>query len=234
MMFSATVFRAAMAATAIVGLAAGSLPAAAQEAQKKEEAKPAEAKPAEGQPAAGQPQLVKLKGDQNQTDWTKLCGKDPQSQKEVCFTQRSFTTENNQPVMAVAIYATEGGPRFARFILPLGFLLERGMRYTVDKEKPVTGKFQICLPNGCYAEVRVEDGMLKALKGGETMRIDVQNQAAQQISFNLPMAGFSKAFDGPPIDPKVLAEQNKKLEQDLARKVEEQKKLLQQQAAPQQ
>jgi invasion protein IalB len=182
-------------------------------------------------PAAPQARDVVLKADPSQANWVKLCGKDPGTQREICFTQRSFVTETNQPVLAMAVYDTKGQEqKFIRFILPLGFLLERGMRYTVDKNKPATGKFQICLPNGCFAEVAANPEQLKALKEGTTLKIEVQNQANQIVSFQLALDGFGAAFDGPAVDPKVIQEQNKKLEEELAKRVEEQKKLLQKQS----
>jgi hypothetical protein len=43
----------------------------------------------------------------------------------------------------------------------------------------------------------------------------------REITFAVPAAGFGKAFDGPPIDPKVLEEQQKKLQEELQKKSEE-------------
>jgi len=175
--------------------------------------------------------VVALKSDPSQAEWVKLCGDDPQTKKKVCFTQRNFATETNQPVMAVAVYDPEGRDRFVRFIMPLGFMIEPGMRARIDEGKPINGKYQICMPNGCFAEIPVTDATLKAMKAGNLMRIEVQNQLRQDVAFTLPLDGFTKAFDGEAIDPKVLAEQNQKLEQELANRVEQQRKLLEQQAA---
>jgi len=50
----------------------------------------------------------------------------------------------------------------------------------------------------------------------------------------VPLAGFGKAFDGPAMDPKVLEEQQKKLQSELEKRSEEMRKKLetQQGAAP--
>jgi invasion protein IalB len=202
---------AALAFAIAAGMAAGT--AAAQEA---------------AAPAANK---VVLKSDPSQAEWVKLCGNDPGTQRRICFTQRSFATETNQPVLAMAVYDPEGQEqKFIRFILPLGFLLERGIRFAVDDGKPATGRYQVCLPNGCFAEIQANEAMIKSLKAGNTLRVDVQNQANQAVSFQIPLAGFTKAYDGDPIDPKVIEEQNRKLEQDLANRLEEQKRILQQQS----
>jgi hypothetical protein len=40
------------------------------------------------------------------------------------------------------------------------------------------------------------------------------------------VAGFGRAFDGPAIDPKVLEEQQKKLQEELQKRAEEERKRL--------
>jgi invasion protein IalB len=214
-------------------LAAASLAAFAAFAQDAP-AKDAPAKDAPAPAAAGQaPQVreVVLKADPSQANWVKVCGKDKGAPAEICLTQRSFVTETNQPIIAMAVYEPKGAPnKFIRFIVPLGFQLERGIRYTVDKDKAIGGKYQVCLANGCFVEVLANDAVIKSLKGGKVLKLEVQNQLNQVIAFMAPLDGFAAAFDGPAIDPKQIEEQNKKLEAELAKRVEEQKKILEDQA----
>ena len=47
--------------------------------------------------------------------------------------------------------------------------------------------------------------------------------------FAVPLAGFGKAFDGPAMDPKVLEEQQKKLQAELEKRSEDMRKKLEQQ-----
>ncbi len=50
----------------------------------------------------------------------------------------------------------------------------------------------------------------------------------------MPLADFAKAYDGPPTDPKVFEEQQKKLQDELQRRADEaRKKLESQQGQPQ-
>ena len=51
------------------------------------------------------------------------------------------------------------------------------------------------------------------------------------MTFQIPLAGFGKAFDGPPIDPKVLEEQQKKLQEELEKRSDELRKRLESNAA---
>lgn len=185
------------------------------------------------QPAPQQPQqpqgptIVQVKPEPSQTEWTKVCGRDQAANKEVCYTTRDFVSDQGQPVLAVAVYEVKGDPtRIVRFLMPLGLLLRPGVRFTVDQNQPTPGQYAICFPNGCFAEAEVKDDFVAAMKKGQNLNVSVQNQAGRLVTFAVPAAGFGKAFDGPPIDPKVLEEQQKKLQEELEKKSEELRKKL--------
>ncbi len=52
---------------------------------------------------------------------------------------------------------------------------------------------------------------------------------ALRCTLQLPLGDFAKAYDGPPTDPKVLEEQQKKLREDLQKRANEMREKLQQQ-----
>ena len=61
--------------------------------------------------------------------------------------------------------------------------------------------------------------------------------ASSSLTLPLPLGDFGKAFDGPPTDPKVFEEQQKKLQEELQKRAEEARKKLEAQqpaAAPKQ
>ncbi len=209
------------ASLATAGLLALTAPAFAQ--QKKAPAPaPAQQQPAPAPaPAPDGPAKVVVKPEPSQTDWLKVCGTDPGNNKQICYTTRDFVAENGEPVLAVAVYAVQDDPeRIVRFLLPLGFLLEPGVRFNLESGQPVAGKFAICFPNGCFAEAKVRDDFIKNLKAGNNLAISIRNQAGREVAFQVPLAGFGKAFDGAPIDPKVLEEQQKKLQEELQKRGE--------------
>ncbi|MBF9234559.1 invasion associated locus B family protein [Microvirga sp. BT350] len=207
-------------------------PAAAPAAQPKP-AVPAPAQP--GQPPQGNgPMVVQVKAEPSQPEWTKVCGKDQGTNSEICYTTRDFVSDQGQPVLAVALYDVKGqqAQKIVRFLMPLGLLLQPGIRFAVDQGQPTDGKYAVCFPNGCFAEAPVKDDFIAALKKGSSLNVSVQNQAGRLVTFAVPAAGFGKAFDGPAIDPKVLEEQQKKLQEELEKKSEELRKQLGNSAAP--
>ena len=55
------------------------------------------------------------------------------------------------------------------------------------------------------------------------------NSTGQPISLVLPLTDFGKAYDGPPTDPKVFEEQQKKLQEELQHRADEARKKLESQ-----
>jgi invasion protein IalB len=166
-----------------------------------------------------------------QPTWTKVCGKD-QSQKEICYTTRDFGAaakegDAPQPLLALAVYDPKGDDtKVIRLLLPPGLMLKPGFRFAIDKGAMEAGAFEICFPNGCFAEAKVKKGVIDGMKKAEKMTVVVKNQANSEVTFYLPLTDFGKAFDGPAIDPKVLEEQQKKLQEELQKKAEEERKKL--------
>ncbi|MCJ2119152.1 invasion associated locus B family protein [Methylobacterium sp. J-001] len=243
---------ATLARAALLGLAGLGLAAAPSLAQPKKPAAPAPTAPAPAAPstpaantpagAAAQtgPQIVTVKSEPSQADWTKVCGKDQGSGTDICYTTRDFVSDQGQPVLAVAVYdmknaAQKQEVRVVRYLLPLGLLLQPGIRFNVDGQAATPGRFAVCFPNGCFAEAGgVDAGVIAAMKKGTTLNVSVQNQTQREVTFAVPLTGFGKAFDGPAIDPKVLEEQQKKLQAELEKRSEDMRKKLEQQgsAAP--
>jgi invasion protein IalB len=210
------------------------------QAKKPGPAAPPTAQPAPVQPAPAEtspsptpaPQQaqgpVKLDLVPTQNDWTKVCGKDQAANKDVCYTTRDFSTQSGQPpVLALAVYEIKGeDTRIVRLLVPVGLMLRPGFRFVVDKGATHEGAFEICFPNGCFAEAKVPGAVADQIKKGSTLNVSVKNQVNNEITFVIPLAGFGKAFDGPPIDPKVLEEQQKKLQEELQKRAEEERKRL--------
>lgn len=178
------------------------------------------AQPAQQQPAAAAPQQppaavkVPLKAAPYQPDWIKVCDEDPVAKKTVCYTTRDFVAENNQPVMGLAIYQVKDDPRrFARILVPLTFMIPPGVRLSTEGLNPVAGRFQICSQEGCFVEIELNEAAVNLIKKGKVMRLDMQNQFAQEVNFEVPLDGFSKMYDSAGLDPATL----QKMREDAAR-----------------
>lgn len=165
------------------------------------------------------PVQVKLRPNPSLPGWTKICDKDPVG-TEVCYTTLDFISDEDKPVLAVALYETRSGPqtgaKIARFMLPTALLLQQGMRFAVDGKEWIQGRYRICLPNGCVAESPVKDeaGFAK----GTNLTVSVLNGEGREVAFTLPLAGFAKAYDGPPISAEGLRQQQETFLKDAERR----------------
>jgi len=188
---------------------------------------PAPAAPAAA-PAGQQPGVVRVELTPTQTDWTKVCGHDQAANKNICYTTRDFSAQvDKPPVLAVAVYDIKGDDtRIVRLLMPVGLMLRPGFRFWVDKGQTYEGAFEICFPNGCFAESRVKGPAIEQMKKGTVLNIAVRNQVNNEVSFGVPLAGFGKSYDGPAVDPKVLAAQQKKLQEELQKRADEERKRL--------
>ncbi|TVR07882.1 MAG: invasion associated locus B family protein [Salinarimonadaceae bacterium] len=193
--------------------------------------------PVQGAPAPGEEGeqvLVNVVPEPSQTEWTKVCGTDPESNAQICYTTRDFVSEQGEPVLSMAVYDVQAGPderaKIVRMILPLGLLLQPGIRFAVDQGRPTNGAFAICFPNGCFAEAEIEEAGVNQFKRGNTLNISVQNQIGQVVTFAVPLAGFTAGFDGDPIDPEELEAQQRQLQEELQRRSDEMRQRLEEQA----
>ena len=187
---------------------------------------PAPAGQPQGQPQEQQVQLI-------YAPWTKFClkGQDPNA-KQVCFTGKDGRIESGQPVVAAVIIEPEGEPKkILRVTLPLGMQLHHGTRIIVDNNPPQQAEYVICFANGCMSDYEATPEMLANMKKGQNLVIQAINANGAPLTLPLPLqesggASFGKAYDGPPTDPKVFEENQKKLQEELQKRAEEQRKKL--------
>jgi invasion protein IalB len=185
------------------------------------------APPAGGAPAAGgQPpeQQVQL----IYAPWTKFClkGQDANA-KQVCFTGKDGRIESGQPVIAAVIIEPEGEPKkILRVTLPLGMQLVHGTRVIVDSNAPAQSPYVICFANGCMSDYEVTPELLANMKKGQNLVVQAINSNGAPLTLPLPLGEFAKAYDGPPTDPKVFEETQKKLQEELQKRAEETRKKL--------
>jgi invasion protein IalB len=190
---------------------------------------------AAGAPAAGAQPQQPPQEQQVQliyAPWTKFClkGQDAGA-KQVCFTGKDGRIESGQPVIAAVIIEPEGEPKkILRVTLPLGMQLVHGTRIIVDNNAPLQSPYVICFANGCMSDYEATPELLANMKKGQNLVVQAINSNGAPLTLPLPLqetgGSFAKAYDGPPTDPKVFEETQKKLQEELQKRAEEQRKKL--------
>ncbi|MBR1277762.1 invasion associated locus B family protein [Bradyrhizobium sp. AUGA SZCCT0283] len=204
-------------------------PAAPKAAPKGPAGAPAAQAPPAGAPPAAAAQPPEQQVQLIYAPWTKFCLKGQEAgAKQVCFTGKDGRIESGQPVIAAVIIEPEGEPKkLLRVTLPLGMQLVHGTRIIVDSNAPLQGPYVICFQNGCMSDYEATPELIASLKKGQNLVVQAINSNGAPLTLPLPLAGeFAKAYDGPPTDPKVFEENQKKLQEELQKRAEEQRKKL--------
>jgi invasion protein IalB len=130
-------------------------------------------------------------------------------------------------VIAAVIIEPEGEPKkILRVTLRLGMQLIHGTRVIVDNNPPAQSPYVICFANGCMSDYDVTPELIANLKKGQNLVVQAINSNGAPLTLPLPLAEFAKAYDGPPTDPKVFEETQKKLQEELQKRAEEARKKL--------
>ncbi|MBS1167390.1 MAG: invasion associated locus protein [Proteobacteria bacterium] len=160
--------------------------------------------------------------------WNKLCGEDARTKKQVCFTVRELRTDSGQFLASAGVREVDGETRKILLVqTPVAMLIQPGIRVQVDQNTQVPGKFTICMPNACFAEIPITEEFTASMKKGKDLIITTQNQQAKALNFPISLSGFTTSYEGPAIDTAALQRQRDQLASEVQRKAKEaQQKLL--------
>jgi invasion protein IalB len=231
----------ASAAAAIVLLSvAPDAGAQQQQPQQRRQAAPAQKPAAPAAPQAQQPaQPAQPAAQLIFSPWVKLCNKDSDpNAKRVCVTVKDGRVESGLLVVSVAIIEMDGEQRkLLRMSLPYGVALTHGTRLIVDQGTPATAPFVTCLPpvvppGGCISDYEATADIINRMKKGQVLTVQAIHMNGQPMSPQLELKDFAKAYDGPPTDPKVFEEQQKKLQEELQKRAEDARRRLESQQPP--
>ena len=155
--------------------------------------------------------------------WTKICGKDspPANSKVVCLIVKEARVKDARLEIgafaaSAALVESEDEPkRILRVILPLGMQIQPGTRVFIDQGAAAQRPYLICFANGCMADYEADAVMMAKLARGQELVIQGIYSSGQPVTVKLPLTDFAKAYEGPPIDPKVLEERQKRLQEEV-------------------
>jgi len=70
-----------------------------------------------------------------------------------------------------------------------------GLGLKIDNADVGRAGFVRCLPNGCIAEVVMDDELIKKLRAGKTATFIIFQTPEEGIGFPMSMAGFGEGYD---------------------------------------
>jgi invasion protein IalB len=143
-------------------------------------------------PAAAQGAVKSVHGD-----WQIRCDTPPGAQGEQCALMQSVTSDDRPNVGLTIIILRPAGTsiRLMRVLAPPGVLLPEALGLKIDDVSVGRAGFVRCLPNGCVAEVTMDDKLIKQLRDGHTATFIIFMTPEEGIGFPVSLKGFGEGFD---------------------------------------
>jgi invasion protein IalB len=130
-------------------------------------------------------------------DWETRCETPPGATREQCALIQSVAAEDrpNVTLIVIVLKTADGKSRLLRVIAPLGVLIPSGLGLKIDQADVGRAAFVRCLPNGCVAEVGMDDKLLDQMKNGKAATFIIFQTPEEGIGIPLALAGFKDALD---------------------------------------
>ena len=132
----------------------------------------------------------------NHGAWSIICDKPAGAQTEQCALMQNVIAEDRPEVglSVVVLKTADRKAKILRVLAPLGVLLPNGLGLNIDGKDIGRAYFVRCFTDGCYAEVVLEDELLKALRAGAMATFIVFQTPEEGIGIPVSLNGFEEGF----------------------------------------
>lgn len=130
-------------------------------------------------------------------DWQIRCDTPPGAQGEQCALIQSVVAEDrsNAGLTVIVLKTADQKNKLMRVVAPLGVLLPSGLGLKLDNNDVGRAGFVRCLPNGCVAEVVMDDDLLSKLRTARTATFIIFETPEEGIGFPLSLKGLGEGYD---------------------------------------
>ena len=121
----------------------------------------------------------------------------PALRAEQCALIQSVTAEDrpNVGLTVIVLKTADQKSRLMRVLAPLGVLLPSGLGLKIDQADVGRAGFVRCLPNGCVAEVIMDEKLVGQLKSGQIATFIIFQTPEEGIGIPVSLSGFTQGFD---------------------------------------
>lgn len=132
-------------------------------------------------------------------DWTVRCETRGTPPVKQCEMVQAVTAQGQaSPVTQVAVgRAGPKDPVRMVFQLPVNVWVPAGVRFVFDtKAQPLAAAFKWCAPAGCFADLDLNNDLLKRIRALSTQgRFEFKDAAQRDVAIPVSFKGFGQAFD---------------------------------------
>jgi invasion protein IalB len=144
-------------------------------------------------------------GGAEDSAWVKLCLKNEQTGgKQVCLVNHEGLEPNTGMVLvAAAVRSIEGDDKqhlLVRLPTAYSLVMPAGVQIKIDDGEPIQLQYAVCFPTSCQVQMELSKEVFDKMRKGKQMIVAAMNMQQKAMAFPVPLNGFSKTFDGPPVD----------------------------------
>jgi invasion protein IalB len=129
-------------------------------------------------------------------DWQMSCDTPPGASFEQCALIQNVSAEDqaNVGLSVIVLRTADRQARLLRVLAPLGVLLPNGLGLNIDGANIGRVAFVRCLPNGCVAEVVLDDELIGKLTNGKSAIFFVFKTPEEGVGIPVSLNGFKDGF----------------------------------------
>ena len=133
-------------------------------------------------------------------DWQMSCDTPPGASFQQCAIIQNVTAEDqpNVGLSVIVLKTADQKAKLLRVLAPLGVLLPNGLGLNIDGKDMGRVAFVRCLPNGCVAEVFLDDKLLGKLEAASQVTFVLFETPEEGVGVPTSFAGFKQGFEALP------------------------------------
>ena len=140
-----------------------------------------------------------------ESSWIKVCMTDEKTgNKQVCLIRHEgLDPKTGAILISVAVRTIEGEDKKHLLVnVPTAYslVMPAGVQIKIDEGEPVQLQYAVCFPTSCQVQMELSREIVDKMRKGKQMIVAALNAQQKTMAFPLPLSGFSKTFDGPPVD----------------------------------
>lgn len=123
--------------------------------------------------------------------WRKQCAG---PNKDQCFIEQQVAANGRIVMVGSFGYKSQTEP-VAVITVPLNIRLKAGLALKIDDKKEFLAQFDICIRQGCRAEIPLTAALTQDLRSGKFLNIGWRDVASKKQILRFNLEGFAAAWD---------------------------------------
>jgi invasion protein IalB len=136
----------------------------------------------------------------NHGAWSIVCDTPPGASAEQCVLMQNVVAADREEfgLSVVVLKTADKKAQILRVLAPLGVLLPNGLGLNIDGNDIGRAYFVRCFTDGCYAEVILEESLIKSLTEGQDATFYVFQTPEEGIGIPVDLDGFEDGYKALP------------------------------------